>query len=384
MTQSIQPTVERQKRLERHGLRVMRRWRGYSQAGLAKRLGFSQSYLSSVERGVFRPSTRFYGVLAEQLSAFPELLGANEAGGEIDDDQGHARLAAKTRPASLARLYGEAGIVGRLLQVLDQHRVLPALTIQPEPVSAHACIELRSELIRKQLRIADAPLAQIISATESLGVVVVRSKVLPSGIPALLVRAARPMIFLGTGDASSCSERLAIAEQIAHLVVCPNPGTTEHVSPQIIEHFAMAFLLPRDSFGPECNRITQGGRLSWSWISRLKIRWGVSKAVVLKRCHQLGYLSDSQFSTGLTHLKRRGEAIREYEDDQVPREEPTLLKSLVQLMQQSKGLPPAVIARAVGIRTHLFNQLLGVEESYPSSNVVSLSSFRRLNNGDDP
>jgi len=139
-------------------------------------------------------------------------------------------------------------------------------------------------------------------------------------------------------------------------------------------------LLPRASFLTEGHIALRRSRLSWEGMSELKLRWGVSKAAILYRGGQLGVFTPDQLRAGYVHLKRRGEALEEHEDRDMPTEAPEVVTEGLTVLERDLGVPTAAVARQMLVQPRLLHDLLGVTEAGSSPSVVPL--FRAGRTGD--
>ncbi|MGE3703619.1 MAG: ImmA/IrrE family metallo-endopeptidase, partial [Hyphomicrobiaceae bacterium] len=136
--------------------------------------------------------------------------------------------------------------------------------------------------------------------------------------------------------------------------------------------FASALLLPRTSFLAESHIALRRSRLSWEGMSELKLRWGVSKSAILYRGGQLGVFTPDQLRAGYVHLKRRGEALEEHEDRDMPVEEPEVVTEGLKVLEKDLGVPTAAVARQMRVQPRLLQDLLGMNEGGLSASVVPL------------
>lgn len=69
------------------GIRIMQRRKacGYTQEQLAERIDFSKNHLSSVERGVCIPTTKFIFKICDVLGETPDYYLIGKANGETDE-----------------------------------------------------------------------------------------------------------------------------------------------------------------------------------------------------------------------------------------------------------------------------------------------------------
>jgi len=116
----------------------------------------------------------------------------------------------------------------------------------------------------------------------------------------------------------------------------------------------------------------RGSRLNWPGLSELKMRWGVSKAAIIYRGHQLGVFSEEQVRAGYIGLKRHGEAIKESEDDLIQNEEPEVISESIKVMRDYFGVSTSEIAHEMGVQLQLLNSLLERPAGKALDNVVKL------------
>lgn len=364
-------------RTDGHWLRSIRELCGYSQSQLAGTLRISQQHLSRIEIGSCRVSEAISNGLRRELGVH---LGVQplQAAGRTDRDSMGTVATAESRSAAHPRPEADAQFYRRVVTVLDEQGVLPKAEVLHLRSTKPAFIELHAEILRDHAGLSGQPIPDVVRVIEKYGIAIARSaRAGKWACDAALSVTSRPLILLSKYQFSSCHERFAIARELANILMRSEAPSVEKAATEAAEHFAMSFLLPRDSFGQECARLIKGGRLSWKIVAQLKLRWGASKAVILKRSFQLGYLSDMQFSTGLTHLARRGEAIRELDDDSVPREEPRMIPDALQDLHRTQGVAPMAVARMVGVHMPLFAELTGTQvDASRSRNVIDLGTYR--------
>jgi Zn-dependent peptidase ImmA (M78 family) len=93
--------------------------------------------------------------------------------------------------------------------------------------------------------------------------------------------------------------------------------------------FAGAFLLPATTFAADVYAPTIGA------FKALKPRWKVSIQAMIARARDLGFLTEDQAKSAWITLNRHGWRAKEPLDDDIPLEEPQLLKSAYDLLRKS-------------------------------------------------
>jgi hypothetical protein len=154
--------------------------------------------------------------------------------------------------------------------------------------------------------------------------------------------------------------------------------TGDRLTESQANRFASAFLLPRAQFSLECTTAIRGSRLSWARLADLKRRWGVSKAALLYRGKQLGIFSETQYVSGVVHLKRHGEAIREAEDDSIEQESPEVLTEGLTVLQSHFGVSRQRLAEELKISSSLLDSLIGDVSQLGTAQIIQLFPARSL------
>lgn len=95
--------------------------------------------------------------------------------------------------------------------------------------------------------------------------------------------------------------------------------------------FAAEFLTPAKAIAPELPR-----RVDWRRFAELKVRWGVSIAMLLRRARDLGFISDASYRRAMMELSRRGWRTAEPVDLGTP-EQPELLGRAMSLLEARRA-----------------------------------------------
>lgn len=352
-------------------LRLIRLFHGLSLADLGERVGVSKQFLSRIEAGADPVTSQLETTLAEQLEVLPEFFYKLDTD-PITEEQCHFRrqLTTKVVLRQVGRARGE--MLKRLVNVLDQHVDLPTYRMQAAELTSNETIERGAEQFRAQFGLGAGPLSNITRVAENAGAIVTRVEGLAPEIDAVSFATKRPVIALNSTGRSSCRLRFGIAHELGHFALHIGVLTGDRLTESQANRFASALLLPRSTFGSECRMGLRGGRLNWSGLSELKLRWGASKAAILFRGHQLGHFSEDQVRSGYIFLRRHGEAIEESEDHLVAYEEPEVLQEGLKVMREQLGMHMSAIARQMGVQTPLLDRVVKRPEEVRGANVVSL------------
>lgn len=352
-------------------IRLARLFHGLSLSELGERLGRSKQFLSRVETGAEPVSDALETALLDELGVLPEFLRDVEAT-PLTEEQCHFRKQLTTKVAlrQYARARGE--MLKRLVDVLDAHLELPAYKVAEADPTSDEAIERGAERCRVDWGLGWGPISNVTRVAENAGAVVMRVAGMAGEIDAVSFATTRPVIALNAVGRSACRARFGVAHELGHFALHTGVLTGDRLTETQANRFASALLLPRSSFMAECHVALRRSRLSWEGMSELKRRWGVSKAAILYRGGQLGVFTADQLRAGYVHLKRRGEALEEHEDRDMPMELPEVVTEGLTVLSRDLGIPIAAVARQMHVKPQLLEDLLGVTASGSIPNVVPL------------
>lgn len=352
-------------------LRLIRLFHDLSLTDLGERVGVSKQFLSRVETGAESVSPHLETCLSDALQVLPDFFYCIDPH-PIADEQCHFRRQLTTKVAlrQVGRARGE--MLKRFVGVLDEHVELPAFRIEEATPDTSESIERGAEKFRNRLGLGLGPLSNVTRIAENAGAVVMHLSGLANEIDAVSFATKRPVIVLNSNGRSACRQRFGVAHELGHFALHIGVLTGDRLTETQANRFASSLLLPRSTFANECRVAIRGTRLNWVGLSELKLRWGVSKAAILFRGHQLGLFTDYQARSGYISLKRHGEAIEEDEDRLMPNEQPEVVTESLKVMREHFGVPQSAVAREMRVQPVLLDTLLMKSSPAGGSNVVSL------------
>lgn len=352
-------------------IRLARQFQGLSLADLGERLDISKQFLSRVETGAEPVSNALESALLDELGVLPEFL-RNFDPMPLTEEQCHFRKQLTTKVAlrHYARARGE--MLKRLVLVMDQYLELPAYNIAEADPTSEEAIERGAEQCRSQWGLGWGPIGNMTRVAENAGAVVMHVNGIAPEVDAISFATRRPVIALNGIARSACRVRFGIAHELGHLALHIGVLTGDRLTEGQANRFASAFLLPRASFLAEYHLALRRTRLSWDGLSELKLRWGVSKAAILYRGHQLGVFSDEQMRSGYISLKRRGEALGEHEDKDMVIEKPEVVSDGLCVLAEQLQVPLAAVARQMFVQQRVLDDLLCFTHHVSESNVVKI------------
>lgn len=358
-------------------LRLARLYHELSLEQVAERVNKTRQYIQRLETGIAVPTPVMTRELAAVLKVVPEFFSLQEPH-RVNEEWVHFRKREGTRVSTRLSTLAKAELYGRLIRILDRQLALPPVRFQEITVHTQEDIERAAEKCRIDWGLGFGPVENMTRLAEKLGAFVTSFDSVSDEVDALSVPLERPFIVRNRAKKSACRQRFDIAHEIGHLVLHSGITTGDRVTESQANRFASALLLPRSamaSFFPA----PIGGRINWKGLSEFKLTWKVSKAAIIYRAHQLGLLTDAQYKTAFTALKRKGEAIDEKEDGLIASEKPEFLPKALNFLSENMNVDRAAIAQAMSVTPGLLAELADVSAAESrdrrEENIVYLNRY---------
>lgn len=358
--------------------------RRLTQVQLAAMVGVSPSTVSKWKSEEQAPEPATLERLAEVVNVRPEWFlrsTINDFTPPLFRSNASAHVAA--RDMMRARLQWGQDITVALQDFVD----LPVVNI-PDSRAAHPDdisneeIEAAAEQCRATWSLGTGPIADVLLAMESAGIVVVREETgvaAIEGVSTWSSEAKRPFVLLAADKGNGFRSRFDAAHELGHLVLHRHIGRitdpARHKAMEKQAHrFAGAFLLPAQSFGQDVSL-----PITLDSLLLLKQRWGVSAAAMIMRLEALGILSSDEATTLFKRRSARWGAKAEPNDDTRLPEKPRLLKRTIELLLSSGVLTTEGIQQHLGLAAVDIESLTGLQTGALSreASVVELTTLKR-------
>jgi Zn-dependent peptidase ImmA (M78 family) len=327
-------------------LRFARELRGWTQADVAERSegAFTPAALSQLERGHTRPLPSTLVAIARvtncPLSFFVARPGDHRR-------EGFFRSLQATSARERRRHLADARLLHELVTVIEEHVDLPDLDVPRHARGPHSAEEIETLADRTRLAwgLDDGPIPNVVRVLERHGIVVVRAASFSREVDAFSVlHERRPIIVLGAEKAVTARSRFDAAHELAHLVLHDDSNAGERETEAEAHQFASAFLMPASRISNELPSTAD-----WSEFMRLKMRWRVSIAALLRRADTLGTIPRHSYINAMKTLSARGWRTREPGDEKLgPLETPVLLRRALEGLAES-GIDIDVLAREASL-----------------------------------
>jgi Zn-dependent peptidase ImmA (M78 family) len=213
-----------------------------------------------------------------------------------------------------------------------------------------------AQALRGMWKLPDGPVKNLTSLIESAGVVVVACDFGTRSMDATSLRFTEmpPMIFINyaiPGD----RWRFTLAHELAHLVMHDVPSETMEDE---ADTFAAEFLMPEIEMRGQFSRYS---RLRLQDFANFKQYWKTSMGALVERAHGLGYLDDNQRRYLWMTMAKLG--YKSKEPNPVEKEEPKMLKRMVQYFMDELNYKPADFQKLLKLNPQELESLHGISSS---------------------
>jgi Zn-dependent peptidase ImmA (M78 family) len=223
----------------------------------------------------------------------------------------------------------------------------PALDLPDVP--ADSTPEEAAQFVRRAWGLGTAPLHDVVALLEQHGVIVSRLPAASETMDAFSSWAgARPFVILVANKQAADRARFDAAHELGHLVLRHSGTPGDPLLERLAHRFAAEFLAPEAGIAENLPR-----SIDWRRLAQLKLTWGVSMAMLVRRMHDLRVITDDDYKRGMIDLSRRGWRRHEPVTLGSP-EEPELLARAVETLSSRQGYRIEDLARDLRVRpTHL-------------------------------
>lgn len=312
-------------------LSAAREAKGWTQRVLAERAKVSQPSISKAEAGLVPLSLENRMSVARQLEVPPELID-HSATSTVTINCVHHRRRASTISATVRRRVEATALLTQYTvdQLTADVDLVAETTLPSLPIGRYAP-ETAARLTREEWRVPPGPVEHVVALLEAAGVMVVPRSLFAAGQDALssrgsIVGRSNPLIVVTTGMAPD-RQRFTLIHELGHLVLHSAPNDQQE---QQANAFASEFLMPEDLLSKELRGLRTG---DFERLFKLKERWGVSIAALVRRAHDLQIISDRQYRAFHVNLNQLGWRLSE--PNQPDLEVPTTIRRLIELRLDS-------------------------------------------------
>ncbi|WP_432830501.1 XRE family transcriptional regulator [Dactylosporangium sp. CA-092794] len=346
---------------------------GRTKHELAEDLGVSAAAVGQYEAGITAPRPDHLKRLAEVLGYPLAFFAKGRPYVRIDASMAHFRSLRSTRVGQRAKAMEVAEQVWELTNALERHIELPPVNlpaIGSEKSARPIGPESAAREVRKFWGIEAGPFRHAVRTLEIHGVVVslVSMDEDVARVDAFSTSIfPRPLVILTPDRANDVyRHRFTACHELGHLLLHRNviPGDLEQEKEA--DRFAAELLAPAAEIADELP-----ARFRLQALDEISRRWGVSVKSLVRRCRELGIISDASARRSYVRLQQatdsgllRPEPITKFQG-----ETPVLLLSAFELAEQH-GLELKTLAAELAWPHRRVRQLLGQPDPRPSLRLV--------------
>lgn len=320
---------------------------GLGKVDLAARLDISAAAIGQFEAGTSRPTVATLVAIADALRVPAEFFAGDRPRYEIPEDQAHFRSLRSTSRRDRAQARAQLEMLAEGVTNLEARVRLPVLDL-PE-VDADANPEEAALVVRRTWGLEVAPIPDVVALLEAHGVIVSRLPAASETMDAFSSWAGgRPFVVLVANKQAADRARFDASHELGHLVLRHVGAPGDLQLERLAHRFAAEFLTPEDGIAPHLPR-----SVDWRRLAQIKLRWGVSMAMLVRRMRDLHVITDDDYKRAMIDLSRRGWRRQEPVNLGSP-EEPELLARAVETLSARHGYRIEDMARDLRVRpTHM-------------------------------
>jgi Zn-dependent peptidase ImmA (M78 family)/transcriptional regulator with XRE-family HTH domain len=352
-----------------------RRLRRKSASVLAEDLGLTRSVISAYEKNLRTPSFETFEAICKCLD-MPALFFMT-CSTYSDSTNGPIFYRSYVSASKMAREAAEvrndilAEIVDYLGQYVNFPKInIPKFDVPSDPTALNETeIERIAEKTREFWNLSLGPISDLVCLLENNGIVVGKFPFKCEQLDAFSQkRGSQFQIVIGADKGSSVRQRFDVAHELGHIILhrkVPKDLAKEKSFHKIIEnqahYFAFEFLFPSKAFKSETMR------LSLNEFIRLKLRWKVSIAAILKRVSRPDISSPAEYAPLYRTFVRKGWRTEEPYDNEISCEEPRLLKEAFEAVLSSGVQAPKNVSEHFNMYFSDIEEIAGLQQGYIES-----------------
>lgn len=330
---------------------------GLLKAELGREVGLSAAAIGQFESGASRPTSSTLVRLALYLQVPPSFFAGDRPRITVTEDQVHFRSLRATSNRERTKARAQVEILAQVVATLERRVRLPRVDLPDVP--ADTTPEDAARAVRLAWDLGNRPIKDLVGLLERRGVIISRLSAVTAEVDAFSCWVhGRPYILLAASKDAADRSRFDAAHELAHLLLHADAQPGDSEIERLAHRFAAALLAPADAIEPMLPK-----RVDWRRLAELKLEWGVSMAMLLRRMRDLGVISDAAFRRGMMDLNRSGwrksEPVRLGEPEQ-----PELLARAVELLgERNYGVDD--LAGEVGLGQERLTALVLALQSAP-------------------
>ncbi len=306
---------------------LARESRGLTQTELAKRANISQGALSRIEHGLLPLSESQIDALATALGYPYTFFYRSDRPYGPGTPCLHHRKRQSMPILKLRQIHATINVLRmattdllRGVEIDARHKFYEM------NLDDYGSAEDVAQLVRTSWQLPLGPIRNLTLAIEAAGGLVISCRFATDKLDAISQWPGRdhPPFFFMNADVPGDRLRWNLAHELGHIIMHREPAPNQEDEANA---FAGALLMPAREIKKDLAHLTLAK------LADLKRYWKVSMQALIMRAHDLGAITDRQKRSFYMRLSQLG--YRKHEPVEIPREEPTLVRRVIDFHQQS-------------------------------------------------
>lgn len=295
---------------------------GLTQSDLARKIGVTQPMVAHIEGGFKQPSEEVLYEIA-RVTGLPPAFFLKGAVPDLPAGWVLYRARAGASRKKLQRTHRQAQVILELaLELSKRVKTIPVRITTSETSPEEAAKSMRRTLGCT----SGEPAPHLIRAVEKAGAIVLALP--PDEIADAFAVWVNGLPVIASAECSAGDRvRFTVAHELGHLVMHRLKGTDAELERQAYQ-FAAELLTPSTSILRDFERLG----VSLPAFAQLKLRWGVSMQMLIRRARDLELITERQYHYLMQQLSARGWRTSEPSNLAVPVERPRLLRRMAELV----------------------------------------------------
>ena len=338
---------------------LARQARGMTQAKLAKNSGVSQSTISKIEHGNRPLSDDDVAKFSVALGYPPEFFNRNAK----QYGQGtvcHHRKLQSVGVEKLRQVHASMNITRMATaDLLNGVEINPTSSFPRLEVDDFGSPQEIARLVRQTWQVPLGPIKSMTALVEAAGGIVVPCDFGTDKIDAISQRPDdQPPFFFVSVIAPGDRLRFNLAHELGHIIMHSAPAPNQEDEANA---FAAEFLMPVKEIKPQLRK------LDLAKLTDLKRHWMVSMQALIYRARTLETITERQQRSWWMRFNKLG--YKKVEPVEIPREEPTLIRRVIEFHRSQHGYNDPELSRAARLNVDEFHDIYGTSEK-PKRHLV--------------
>jgi len=333
-------------------LALAREARGLTQGELEAKTGIRQPLISKIEHGARDLSDAEVAIFAEALG-YPESFfyrsGAQYGQGTVC----HHRKRQSMPITQLRQIHASMNIMrmatSDLMRGVEVNAAYQFPRMETDDFGSPQEI---AKLLRQTWQLPLGPIKSMVAVIEAAGGVVIPCEFGTDKLDAISQRPPGQTAFVFVSSTAPGDRlRFNLAHELGHIIMHDAPAPDQENE---AHEFAAEFLMPAREIKPQLAQLDLGK------LTDLKRHWKVSMQAIIMQAQRLGAISDRQTRSWFMRFNQLG--YRKNEPVQIPREEPALVRDVIEFHRVEHGYSDDELSTAARLTRTEFSAIYGMRE----------------------